>query len=217
MTAAQALHGPLNAVTDNGMSEGISKPDMRLERMALKLRCDVSPETDLWPRIAARIDTPAERSFRRLPRDVEVPRDLWPSIHARLRAYGRVDGASSPPGFRFTRVVAGVGILAVAAIALLISTPVENPTRPVSVTASASELPVWMADMLGRFAGETAVSIGRDFLMVRSERLRIEQALATSANDTNLRTQWRHVYLAELRLIDEAQKLGNMYGTRSEI
>jgi hypothetical protein len=53
--------------------------------------------------------------------------------------------------------------------------------------------------------------------MVRSERLRIEQAMSGSPQDTNLREQWRYVYVTELRLMDEVQRLGNFPGVRRAI
>lgn len=195
--------------------------DERLARMARELSRDLSPERDLWPGIAAQISDPADR-FGRLPRDITVPRDLWPSIRARI-AGQRPDGRHG----REARTAHGAGILAVAAIVLAIAIRFDDLTDAASVPMPTDALPLWMADMLDAFdgaapgtpqaeLGETAQSIRRDFLMVRSERLEIERALVVSVADTNLRTQWRQVYRAELRLIDEAQKLGITYETRIE-
>jgi hypothetical protein len=158
---------------------------------------------------------PAKPGFRRLRRDIEAPRDLWPSIHARIDA-------------PLTRVSRGAGVLAVVAIVLALAIQVEDLGGSDRLTASAGEVPVWMDELLDPFSraapgttqaalGETARSIRRDFLMVRSERLMIEQEIAASVADSNLRAQWHQVYMAELRLIDEAQKLGTHYATRSEI
>lgn len=224
-------------MTKDQMTERNSKSEKRIERLARELPRSLSPETDLWPRIAARIDTPAERRIRQLPRDIEAARDLWPGIRAGLTTRGQHNAASAQSASPRSGIAAGVGFLAVAATALLLSIHGRNLIEADSVTASAIDsgapaavagLPGWMAEMLAGYAGaaagtpaaslgETALLIQRDFLMVRSERLRIEQALTESANDTNLRAQWRNVYMAELGLIDEAQKLGNIYSTRSEI
>jgi hypothetical protein len=205
--------------------------DDRLTRMARELPRDLSPGKDLWPGIAAQISTPAERRFGSLPGDVAVPRDLWPSIRARIAAERpderRGSGAVAGPGFRLARTAHGAGILAVAAILLAIAIRFDDLSDAQSITGSTAGLPVWMADMLDPFdraapgtpqaeLGETARSIRRDFLMVQAERAQIERALAVSVADTNLRTQWRRVYMAELRLIDEAQKLGITYETRIE-
>ena len=197
------------------MTAELSKQERRLARMASQLPRDLSPGKDLWPGIAAQINAPDERRFRQLPRDVEVPNDLWPSIRARIDA-------------PLVRMARGAGILAVVAIVLAVGIQVEDLSDADSLMASATDVPSWMADLLDPFSraapgtrlaqlGPTAQSIRRDFLMVRSERLMIEQAIAASAADGNLRIQWRHVYMAELRLIDEAQNLGTRYATRIEI
>lgn len=196
------------------MTAEVSKLERQLARMVSRLPRDLSPVRDLWPGIEAEIDVPDEREFRRLPRDVEVPRDLWPSIQARIDA-------------PLTRTSRGAGVAAVAAIVLVIAIQVGNLVGSDGFTATSADVPVWMDDLLDPFSraapgttqaelGETARSIRRDFLMVRSERLMIEQELVVSAGDNNLRAQWRQVYMAELRLIDEAQKLGTQYATRIE-
>lgn len=207
--------------------------ERRIERLARQLPRELSPENDLWPGIAARIDAPEQSRFRRLTRDIEPSRDLWTGIQARLSA-GR---AMEPPGRPSMRYASAAGVLAVVALAALMTTRMSNFPNSGSGAASpgdtngpvvAAAVPDWMARMLGQYAdaatgtsgaglNEAARAIERDFLMVRSERFRIEQVLGDAPNDTNLRAQWRHVYLAELQLIDEVQRLGNLYATRSAI
>jgi hypothetical protein len=204
--------------------------EQRIDRLARQLPRELSPETDLWPHIVAEIDATDQGRFRQLARDIEPSRDLWAGIRVQLGA-GEALESSRRPRIPYA---AAAGVLAmVAMVALMTSqmngfrsngTPFPGDSSPVV----AAGLPDWMVQMLGQYAdaapgtseadlNETARAIERDFLMVQSERLRIEQVLGDSPNDTNLRAQWRHVYLAELQLIDEVQKLGNLYESRSAI
>ncbi|HUF73997.1 MAG TPA: hypothetical protein VMR74_13995 [Gammaproteobacteria bacterium] len=218
------------------MTDGISRLQGRAGDLARRLRCDLSPATDLWPRIAARIESDASPRPGRLPRVIEAGRDLWPGIRARIEPGDRLDGTNREVTPRGTGLAAAAGVVAVTTLTLVFAMRLGDVRLPGEVTASADSsagaatvaLPTWMADTFARFGeavagtpaaelGDTARSIQRDFLMVRAERLQIEQALAASVGDMNLRAQWRHVYLAELRLIDETEKLANAYGTRTEI
>lgn len=216
------------------MSDELGKLEQRVDRLTSKLETDLEPETDLWPRIAAQLDSDAERQFGRLPREIETGRDLWPDIRAGIGERHRRRAGSGLWEFE-GGIAAAAGIVAVAVLTLLLTNALRDFGPSGQVTASAGdaglpavEVPGWMADALAQFTGaaagttaaelgETAESIERDFLMVRTERFRLEQAIARSAADLNLRAQWRRVYLAELRLMDESQKLANTYGMRSEI
>jgi hypothetical protein len=210
---------------DEQSGERFMEIERRVEQLVDRLPRDVNTETDLWPRISACIDTSEERWIRQLPRDVDTKRDLWPGIVSGLRAERGIDDTAAATGLLRPRVAAGFGVLALAMLATLFSIQVQNTTGASS--ASASALPTGIDELLGQFDDAipgtlgaelqaTAQLIQRDIRAVRAERLRIERAIATSAYDLNLRNQWRHVYLAELRLINEAQKLGNLYLARSE-
>jgi hypothetical protein len=110
-------------------------------------------------------------------------------------------------------VAAAVGVLAVAALALSSYIGTRTPQSPTWPSETPAQIVGMLADLPGAELQDAARSIARDFLMLRAERLRIEQALTSSAGDSNLREQWRHVYLAELRLVDTAEKLAIIHGT----
>ena len=223
-------------MTGYGMTDGISRLDARAGDLARRLRRDLSPDTDLWPRIAARLKSEAPPRPWRMPRAIEAGRDLWPDIRARIDAGDRFDGTNREPHPWGAGLAAAAGLVAVTALILMLAMRLGDFRLPGEVTASADSsagaatvaLPAWMADTFAQFdeaaagtsaaaLGDTARSVQRDFLMVRGQRLQIEQTLAAYGGDMNLRAQWRHVYLAELRLIDETEKLANLYGTRTEI
>lgn len=205
-----------------------SDAEKRIEQLAVRLPRSVVTESDLWPRIAARIDIREDRRIRQLPREIEATRDLWPEILAGLRARGRTEDPGPDARRTGFGVAAAIGLLALAALTTWYSIRPPNVTENVTAStiepgaaADVDQLPALIDDLLGQITNadpgmagaelqEAAMLIRRDYLMVRSERLRIEEALTNSANDFNLRNQWRHIYVAELRLINEAQNLGNI-------
>ena len=184
---------------------------------SLDLPRDISPETDLWPGIAARIDASTDRAIGQLPRSIEPARDLWPDIQAQVSGRERTHRV----GLRFTwpnlNVAAAAGVLAMGTLVLTSFIGTRSPAPPSWPSDTPARIAGILADLPGADLQQAAWSIERDFLMLRAERLRIEQALATSEGDSNLRDQWRRVYLAELRLIDTAEKLVIIHGTGSAI
>lgn len=204
-----------------------ARSEARIVELAQRLPRDVPLATDLWPRIAACIDNEAEEAIRRLPRDIGPTRNLWPNIEAQLqqeRAVGPTMPADRPQRFSS---LAAVGVAAMLMLGVLVSTQFGQLSETLGVFDDASRLPVQVSNVFDRFENarpgthaaavrETALEIRRDLIMTRFERIRIEQALAGSLNDRNLRTQWRHVYVAELRLIDTVQNLGNFELDRRE-
>jgi len=164
----------------------------------------------------------------RLPRDIGVTRDLWPNIKANLqgnRAVGRTMAVDRPQRFNAR---AAVGVAAMLMLVVLVTTQFRQVSETLDIFNDAERLPVQVSHVFERFeqarpgthaaaVRETALAIRRDLIMTRIERFRIEQALADSSNNRNLRTQWRHIYVAELRLIDTVQNLGNFELSRREI
>lgn len=202
--------------------------ERHIEDLARNLPRSVTVEPDLWPRIAASIDTPVERRIRQLPREIQPTRDLWPEISRGLSACHRRGEMDPASGRQRLSAVGAFGILALVTLATLFSIQVQKLPEAESITAADNPLPTSITELLGRFTGaapgtpaaelhETALEIQRDLVMTRSQRQRIEQAMAVAVNDINLRAQWRHVYVTELHLINEAQNLGYIHLTRSEI
>lgn len=205
-----------------------ARAEARIVELTRRLPRDVTVTTDLWPRIAACIDNPVEDVIRRLPRDIGVTRDLWPNIKAKLQgsaAVGRMMPANRPQRFS---AMAAVGMVAMLMLGVLVSVQFRQISEAQLFFDDAVRMPVQVSQVFERFENalpgthaaavrESALEIRRDLIMTRSERFRIEQALAGSSNDRNLRTQWRHTYVAELRLIDAAQNLGNFELSRREI
>lgn len=218
------------------MTDDVSKLEARAADLARRLTRDPGPETDLWPRIAARIESQMPSGFRQLPRAIEPGRDLWPGVRARIGTRDRRDGPHPQRYPAGTGLAAAAGVFAVATLTLMLAMrfasfgPPGEETAPADSSAAAATvaLPAWMARAFGQFGdaavgtpaaelAATASSMRRDFLMVRAERLQIEQALTESGGDMNLRAQWRQVYQAELRLIDDTEKLVSIYGARMQI
>lgn len=224
-------------VRDDELSRGDSQTKARIDAEIRRLPRDVAMEADLWPHIAARIDSPSDKAIRQLPRDVETGGDLWPGIRARIE--GLALGQRTVRPFRRPRIGTAVaaGVMAVLTLTAVISTQFRLLTGNTDLSGSgvgqvsfseASRLPSPVSEVFDRIenslpgtqaaaVAETALELRRDLVMTRFERLRIEHALARSSNDRNLRTQWRHIYVTELGLIDTAQKLGNFQLMRSEI
>jgi hypothetical protein len=205
-----------------------ARAEARIVELMQRLPRDVAVTEDLWLRIAASIDNPADEAIRRLPRDIGVTRDLWPNIKAQLQrgtAVGRTMPANRPQRFS---ALAAVGLVAVVMLGVLVSAQFRQIADARYFFDDAVRLPVQVSNVFERFENalpgtraaavrESALEIRRDLIMTRSERFRIEQALAGTSNDRNLRAQWRHVFVAELRLIDVAQHLGNFELSRREI
>jgi hypothetical protein len=205
-----------------------ARDEARIIEQMRRLPRDVAVTTDLWPRIAASLYDPAEDVIRRLPRDIGVTRDLWPNIEAQLQrgsAAGRMMPADRRQRFS---ALAAVSVVAMLMLGVLVSFQFRQISESQYFFDDAVRLPVQVNSVLERFENalpgtraaavrQSALEIRRDLIMTRSERYRIERALAGSSNDRNLRTQWRHTYVAELRLIDAAENLGTFELSRREI
>ena len=222
----------------NQFDSGNSSVKTRIEELLQILPRDLATPTDLWPRIAASIEDPTENAFRLLHRDVENTRDFWPAIEPRLDADRSLGGR---PKIKITprrfSLVAAVGMIATLALTALVTLQFrllsENPgiygtAGTTAAYAAAASLPPRVNSLFDRFENalpgtqaaavkETAFEIRRDLIMTRFERLRIERAMAVSSNERNLRTQWRHAYVTELRLINAAENLSNFQFNRRAI
>jgi hypothetical protein len=90
-----------------------------LDRRIAQAPTEIAPPNDLWPRIAAAIDSKTaalDELGRRLPKDRLPPTDLWPAIRARLAAETR---ARQPVWPRWWILTAG-GIAAALALGVFI-------------------------------------------------------------------------------------------------
>jgi hypothetical protein len=182
----------------------------RLAPLARALPREVAPPTDLWERIAARLE-PRDRIEHlagSLPAEIVPPADLWPAIAARI--------APRPRARRFAlATAASVAVAALVAVGVQLggrhdagsgsgTAPIvaDDSTRD---AASAGRNVDWIFGTPA-LPADVAASLSQELALVRDERLSIERAIASEPGNTDLRELWAYAYETELELADACSR-----------
>jgi hypothetical protein len=177
-----------------------------LAALVRRLPREVAPPTELWERIAARLEPRSrlDRMAASLPTQVDPPENLWPKIEARIA-----------PRRRLARVAFALAASIAVAVAVAVGVRLDqhNAAAPErgSTSLAADDTPRDRAStatnvgwVLGApaVAGDVAADLSGELALVRDERLSIERAIAREPDNAHLRELWAFTYETELELVD---------------
>jgi hypothetical protein len=176
----------------------------RLAALAHALPREVAPPSDLWERIAARLE-PRDRVDHlsaSLPAEIEPPADLWPAIAARIAPRSR--------SRRFTlATAASVVVAALVVVGVQLGGRHDAGSGPAPAfaddAASAARNVGWILGTPA-LSADVAASLGRELALVRDERLSIERAIKSEPDNADLRELWAYAYETELELTDACSR-----------